>query len=487
MKLPATAHEAAGLLRRREVSSLELTEAYLERIGALDERIGAFLVLDQAGARRAARAADERLASGRADSLTGIPWACKDVISTQGIETTAGSRILKGYLPPFDATVAARLSNAGAVMLGKTNCDEFAMGSSNENSAYGPVHNPADLSRVPGGSSGGSAAAVASEMALFALGTDTGGSVRQPASLCGVVGLRPSYGRVSRYGVVAFSSSQDQVGPLTWDVHDCALVLNAIAGDDPMDSTTMDFSGEDFARELGQGIDGMRFGVPKEYVVTGTEPAVEAAIHSAVREVERLGGTIEEVSLPLTDVALAVYYVISPAECSANLARYDGVRYGPRIVGADAIETYRRTRGAGFGPEVKRRIMLGTYALSAGYYDAYYKKAQQVRTLIKKEFDEVLERVDFLLTPTSPTVAFPLGAKTADPLAMYLSDVDTLPVNIAGLPAISVPCGLSRGLPIGLQIIGRAFDEARLLRVAHAYEQATPHHQWRPPLEGTAA
>ena len=485
MKLPATAHEASALLHRREVSSLELTDAYLERIAALDERIGAFLALDAAGARRAARAADERLAAGRADALTGIPWACKDVISTAGIETTAGSRILKGYLPPFDATVVARLRQAGAVMLGKTNCDEFAMGSSNENSAYGPVRNPADLSRVPGGSSGGSAAAVAAEMALFALGTDTGGSVRQPASLCGVVGLRPSYGRVSRYGVIAFSSSQDQVGPITWDVHDCALVLNAIAGDDEMDSTTVDMP-DDFARELGQGIEGLRFGVPKEYLVAGTEPAVEAAIRSAVREIERLGGAIEEVSLPLTDVALAVYYVISPAECSANLARYDGVRFGPRVVGADAIETYRRTRGAGFGSEVKRRIMLGTYALSAGYYDAYYKKAQQVRTLIKKEFDAVLARVDFLLTPTSPTVAFELGAKASDPLAMYLSDVDTLPVNIAGLPAISVPCGVSRGLPIGLQIIGRAFDEARLLRVAFAYEQATPHHLWRPPLEVSA-
>jgi aspartyl-tRNA(Asn)/glutamyl-tRNA(Gln) amidotransferase subunit A len=347
------------------------------------------------------------------------------------------------------------------------------------------VHNPADLSRVPGGSSGGSAAAVAAEMALFALGTDTGGSVRQPASLCGVVGLRPSYGRVSRYGVIAFSSSQDQVGPLTWDVHDCALVLNAIAGDDAMDSTTMPnpHGSEDFARELGGDLSGLRFGLPKEYLVEGTEPAVEAAIRTAVRDVERLGGAVEEVSLPLSDVALAVYYVISPAECSANLARYDGVRYGLRAGAENYYEMVERTRDEGFGDEPKRRIMLGTYALSAGYYDAYYKKAQQVRTLIKKEFDDVLARVDFLLTPTSPTVAFPLGAKSSDPLAMYLSDVDTLPVNIAGLPAISVPCGLSRGLPIGLQIIGRAFDEARLLRVAYAYEQATPHHTWRPQLE----
>ena len=487
MKLPATAHEASGLLHRREISSAELTEAYLRRIAELDGGIGAFLTVDEAGARQAAREADLRLAQGHADALTGVPWACKDVISTAGIETTAGSRILQGYRPPFDATVVARLKEAGAVMLGKTNCDEFAMGSSNENSAYGPVRNPADRTRVPGGSSGGSAAAVAAEMALFALGTDTGGSVRQPAALCGVVGLRPSYGRVSRYGVVAFSSSQDQVGPLTWDVHDCALVMNVIAGHDPLDSTTMPLAPEDFARDLGGDLSGMRFGVPKEYVVAGTEPAVEAAVRTAARDVERLGGALEEVSLPLTDAALAVYYVISPAECSANLARYDGVRYGPRLVGVDAVETYRRTRGSGFGPEVKRRIMLGTYALSAGYYDAYYKKAQQVRTLIKKEFDEVLSRVDFLLTPTSPTVAFPLGAKTADPLAMYLSDVDTLPVNIAGLPAISLPCGLSRGLPIGLQIIGRAFDEARLLHVAYAYEQATPHHEWRPQPERSAA
>ncbi len=484
--LPATIHEAARRLRRREISSRELTEAYLERIRSLDDGIHAFLAVDEEGARDAARLADARLARDDAEPLCGIPWGCKDVISTRGVETTAGSKILQGYIPPFDATVAARLRDAGAVMLGKTNCDEFAMGSSNENSAYGPVRNPWSRSRVPGGSSGGSAAAVAAELSLFALGTDTGGSVRQPASLCGIVGLRPSYGRVSRYGVVAFSSSQDQVGPLTWDVRDCALVMNAIAGDDPEDSTTMPLAREDFARELGSDVDGLRFGVPKEYVVKGTEPGVERAFRDAVRQFEKLGGKVEAVSLPLTDVALAVYYIISPAECSANLARYDGVRYGPRSEGADYIDTYRRTRGAGFGPEVKRRIVLGTYALSAGYYDAYYKKAQQVRTLIKREFDGVLAKVDFLLTPTSPTVAFPLGAKTADPLQMYLADVDTLPVNIAGLPGISLPCGFSDGLPVGLQIIGRSFDEARLLRVAHAFEQSTPHHAKRPQVEAKA-
>ncbi len=483
--LPPTIHDAAERLRRREVSSRELTEAYLERIRALDDGLHAYLAVDEEGARAGAREADARLARGDAGPLCGVPWACKDVISTRGVETTAGSKILQGYEPPFDATVVARLRDAGAVMLGKTNCDEFAMGSSTENSAYGPVRNPWDRSRVPGGSSGGSAAAVAAELALFALGTDTGGSVRQPASLCGIVGLRPSYGRVSRYGVLAFSSSQDQVGPLTWDVRDCALVLSAIAGHDAEDGTTVRFQPEDFARELGQDVRGLRFGVPREYVVTGTERGVERAFREAVHEVEQMGGKVQEVSLPLTDVALAVYYVISPAECSANLARYDGVRYGPRIEGKNYIDTYRKTRGAGFGPEVKRRIMLGTYALSAGYYDAYYKKAQQVRTLIKREFDDVLKKVDFLLTPTSPTVAFPLGAKTADPLAMYLADVDTLPVNIAGLPAVSLPCGVSDGLPVGLQIIGRAFDEARLLRVAHAYERSTPHHTRR-PLEARA-
>jgi aspartyl-tRNA(Asn)/glutamyl-tRNA(Gln) amidotransferase subunit A len=483
MKLPSSAHDAAELLARREMSSLELTDMYLERISALDSDLGAYLRVDPDGAREAARRADARRRKQRSvPALCGVPWACKDVISTRGLETTAGSKILKGYVPPFDATVVSRLREADAVMLGKTNCDEFAMGSSTENSAYLPARNPWDTSRVPGGSSGGSAAAVAAETSLFALGTDTGGSVRQPASLCGIVGLRPSYGRVSRYGVVAFSSSQDQVGPLTRDVRDCALVLNAIAGKDSLDSTTMPLDEEDFTHELDAGIRGMRFGVPKEYVTEGTEPGVARVFSEAVRQFERLGGRVEEVSLPLTDTALAVYYLLSPAECSANLARYDGVRYGPRVEGPDLIETYRRTRGAGFGAEVKRRIVLGTYALSAGYYDAYYKKAQQVRTLIKKEFDEVLSRVDLLLTPTSPTVAFPLGAKTADPLAMYLSDADTLPVNIAGLPAVSVPCGFSDGLPVGLQIVGKAFDESRLLRAAYAFEQSTSHHRERPRL-----
>ncbi len=487
MTVPRTAHEAADLLRRHEVSSVELTEAYLARIDALDGSLHAFLALDREGALAAARGADARLRSGDAPPLCGVPWACKDVITTQGVETTAGSKILRGYVPPYDATVVARLRAAGAVMLGKTNCDEFAMGSSNENSGYGPVRNPWDRSRVPGGSSGGSAAAVAADLAAFALGTDTGGSVRQPAALCNLVGLRPSYGRVSRYGVIAFSSSQDQVGPLTWDVRDCALVLNVIGGHDPQESTSMDLPREDFARDLERGIAGIRFGVPKEYVVEGTEPGVERGFREAVGRFERLGAKVEEVSLPLTDVALAVYYVISPAECSANLARYDGVRFGPRVAGTDYIDTYKRTRGAGFGPEVKRRIMLGTYALSAGYYDAYYKKAQQVRTLIKREFEDVLAKVDMLLTPTSPTVAFPLGAKTMDPLAMYLSDVDTLPVNIAGLPAVSIPCGFSEGLPVGLQLIGKAFDEAALLRAAAAYERSTAHHEARPKIDPAPA
>lgn len=483
MRPPRTAHEAAELLRRRETSSLELTELYLERIAALDPDLGAYLLVDAEGARAAARAADERLRRGGAHLLCGVPWACKDVISTRGLETTAGSKILAGYKPPYDATVVARLKEAGAVMLGKTNCDEFAMGSSNENSAYRPVKNPWDRSRVPGGSSGGSAAAVAADLCAFALGTDTGGSVRQPASLCNLVGLRPSYGRVSRYGLLALSSSQDQVGPLTWDVRDCALVMNVIAGHDPLDSTSVPRPDGDLTRELETGVERLRFGVPREYLAAGTEPGVEKAFRAAVREFERLGGSVEEVSLPLTDVALAVYYLILPAECSANLARYDGVRFGPRVAGADYVDTYRKTRGAGFGPEVKRRIMLGTYALSAGYYEAYYKKAQQVRTLIKREFDEVLAKVDVLVTPTSPTVAFPLGAKAMDPLAMYLSDVDTLPANIAGLPAVSIPCGFSEGLPVGLQLIGRAFEEATLLRAAAAYERSTAHHQARPKMD----
>ena len=384
-------------------------------------------------------------------------------------------------MPPYSATVVERLDGPGAVMVGKTNLDEFAMGSSNENSAFGPVRNPWDPSRVPGGSSGGSAVAVATGEAIFALGTDTGGSIRQPAALTGVVGMKPTYGRVSRYGVVAFASSLDQVGPLTNDVEDAAIVCEALFGVDPADATTMALPSEDLRRDIEKGVRGLRLGIPKEYFVTGIEPGVERRVREALRELEGLGARLVDVSLPSTDYALGVYYLIQPAEASANLARYDGVRFGLRVEGRDYIDTYKRTRGEGFGVEVKRRMILGTYALSAGYYDAYYVKAQKVRTVIKAEFERVFTQVDALVTPTSPTVAFEIGAKTNDPLAMYLNDVFTLPVNIAGLPGISVPCGLSDGLPVGLQVIANAFDEAMLFRVAAAYERATEHHLARPP------
>ncbi|HEY8656977.1 MAG TPA: Asp-tRNA(Asn)/Glu-tRNA(Gln) amidotransferase subunit GatA [Candidatus Limnocylindria bacterium] len=481
--LPRTAPAAAAALRRREITSLELTDAFLGAAGA--DPHNAWLRLEPERARAQARAADVRLGSVGApepSALCGLPWACKDIIGTSGVATTAASRILAGYIPPYSATVVERLDAAGAVMLGKTNLDEFAMGSSSENSAFGPVLNPWDRTRVPGGSSGGSAAAVAADQAIFALGTDTGGSIRQPASLCGIVGMKPTYGRVSRYGVVAFASSLDQVGPFSHDVETAALICEALFGVDPRDATTMDLPADDLRRDLAAGVQGLRLGVPKEFFVEGMEPGVERAVRAALAEYERLGAELIEVSLPSTDQGLAVYYIIQPSEASANLARYDGVRYGLRVAGPDLVETYRRTRGAGFGPEVKRRLILGTYALSAGYYDAYYVKAQQVRTIIKREFDAVFATVDALLTPTAPGVAFPLGAKTGDPLAMYLNDVFTLPANIAGLPALSLPCGTSEGLPVGLQVIANAFDERMLFRVAAAYERATDHHELRPDM-----
>ncbi|MEK7284819.1 MAG: Asp-tRNA(Asn)/Glu-tRNA(Gln) amidotransferase subunit GatA [Chloroflexota bacterium] len=467
------------MLRRRETSAFELARLALDRVA--QDPYNAWLLRCPDHALAQARAADERLARGDAPLLCGIPWACKDIIGTRGVETTAGSKILRGYVPPYSATVVERLDGPGAVMVGKTNLDEFAMGSSNENSAFGPVRNPWDPSRVPGGSSGGSAVAVATGEAIFALGTDTGGSIRQPAALTGVVGMKPTYGRVSRYGVVAFASSLDQVGPLTNDVEDAAIVCEALFGVDPADATTMALPSEDLRRDIEKGVRGLRLGIPKEYFVTGIEPGVERRVREALRELEGLGARLVDVSLPSTDYALGVYYLIQPAEASANLARYDGVRFGLRVEGRDYIDTYKRTRGEGFGVEVKRRMILGTYALSAGYYDAYYVKAQKVRTVIKAEFERVFTQVDALVTPTSPTVAFEIGAKTNDPLAMYLNDVFTLPVNIAGLPGISVPCGLSDGLPVGLQVIANAFDEAMLFRVAAAYERATEHHLARPP------
>jgi aspartyl-tRNA(Asn)/glutamyl-tRNA(Gln) amidotransferase subunit A len=479
-----TVREAADLLRRREVSARELTRAVLDRIAAVDDRVHAYLLVTEKHALAAADAADARLRAGEATPLTGIPMALKDILCTTGVVTTCGSRMLEHFVPIYDATVVRKLAEAGAVMVGKTNMDEFAMGSSTENSAFGPTCNPWDLERVPGGSSGGSAAAVAAGEALFAIGTDTGGSIRQPAALCGITGMKPTYGRVSRYGLVAFASSLDQVGPFTRDVADLALVLNAICGHDPRDSTSAPLPVPDFTQALTGDIAGLRVGVPKEYFIEGMQPGVREAVMQAIGQLAALGATIDwEISLPSTEAALAVYYIIAPSEASANLARYDGVKYGYSYqAGASMWENMERTRQYGFGDEVKRRIMLGTYALSAGYYDAYYKKALQVRTLIRREFDAAFARCDVLVTPTSPTVAFRLGEKTADPVAMYLNDVFTLPVNIAGLPGMSVPCGFVDGLPVGLQFIGKPFDEATLLRVGHAYQQATDWHTRRPPL-----
>jgi len=480
-----TIHEAGGLLRKGEISSLELTRAMLDRISALDGQVGAYINVTSDVAMAQAQEADDRRAAGEDSPLLGIPLAVKDIICTKGITTTCGSRMLRDFVPPYDATVIRHLREAGMVLLGKTNLDEFAMGSSTENSAFFTTHNPWDPARVPGGSSGGSAAAVAAREAPGALGTDTGGSVRQPAALCGTVGLKPTYGRVSRYGLVAFASSLDQVGTLTRDALDAALLLNVIARHDPLDSTSVDTPAPDYTAALDGDIRGLRVGIPREYLGSGIEPGVEAAVREAIRKLESLGAVTHEVSLPHTEYALPTYYLIAPAEASSNLARYDGVKYGYAYPEAEDIwDLYRKTRQHGFGSEVKRRIMLGTYALSAGYYDAYYLKAQKVRTLIKRDFDTAFEECDVLVAPTSPTVAFPIGEKVADPLQMYLSDVFTLSVNLAGLCGISVPCGFDRGLPVGLQIIGRPFDEAGILRVAHAYQQATDWHRKRPPLPG---
>ncbi len=476
-------HRAGQGMRAGEFSSLELTQAYLDRIAALDGRIGAYLTVTGEQALEAARAADARRAAGEDGPLLGIPVAYKDVICTQGVETTCGSRILKGYRPPYTATAVERLAQSGAVMLGKLNMDEFAMGSSTENSAYQITRNPWDTDRVPGGSSGGSAAAVAAHLAGAALGSDTGGSIRQPAALCGVVGLKPTYGLVSRYGLVAFASSLDQIGPFTRTVADAALVLGAMAGHDPLDSTSSPMPVPDFSAALQPAVRGLRIGVPEEYFIAGIQPAVEQAVRDAIAVLAGMGAQVVPVSLPHTDMALPVYYLIAPAEASANLARFDGIRYGPRREGGQMWETYRRTKGEGFGPEVKRRIMLGTYALSAGYYDAYYLKAQKVRTLIRQDFDRAFAQVDVIACPVSPTTAFRIGERTEDPLQMYLSDVFTLAVNLAGICGMSVPCGFDeQGLPIGLQLIGPAFGEERVLQVGYAYEQATEWHQREPAL-----
>jgi aspartyl-tRNA(Asn)/glutamyl-tRNA(Gln) amidotransferase subunit A len=481
-----TLQQARDLLCRRDVSSVELTQAVLDRILSLDNEVRAYLTLTPELALEQAADADRIRAALDADDpppLLGIPLAIKDILCLEGVPTTCGSRILEDYLPPFSATAVEKLRQAGAVILGKTNTDEFAMGSSTENSAFFPTRNPWDLSRVPGGSSGGSAAAVAAGMAFGALGSDTGGSVRQPAALCGVVGLKPTYGRVSRWGLIAFASSLDQIGCLTRTVADAAVLLGAIAGYDPRDSTSVDTPVPDYLASLTNGVQGLHIGVPREYSLEGMQPKVESAVRAAIATLADLGAEIADVSLPHTEYALPVYYLIAPAEASANLARYDGLRYGLSQQGKDLWDSYRQTRGQGFGPEVKRRIMLGTYALSAGYYDAYYLKASQVRTLIRRDFDQALAKCDVLVAPTTPTTAFKLGEKTDDPLQMYLEDVFTLALSLAGLCGLSLPCGFDQmGLPIGLQIMGGAFDEATVLRVAHAYEQATDWHKRKPAI-----
>jgi len=474
-----TLSELRDGLDRREFTAVEATRAFVERIAATDDGINAFITVCAEQALAEATAADRRLAAGEAAPLTGIPLAMKDIFNTSGVRTTCASKILANYVAPYDATAFARLKAQGAVLLGKLNMDEFAMGSSNENSAFGAVRNPWDTTRVPGGSSGGSAACVAARQAPAALGTDTGGSIRQPASHCGVVGLKPTYGRVSRYGVIAYASSLDQVGPVTIDVRDCALLLQAIAGHDPLDSTSVDTPVPDYAAALQTDLKGVRIGLPREYFIDGLDADVRRAVEQAVSTCQALGAKIIEVDLPHTGFAVACYYLIATAEASSNLARYDGVRFGHRADNpAGLLDMYMQSRAEGFGSEVKRRIMLGTYALSSGYYDAYYLKAQKVRTLIRQDFLDAFAKVDLLLGPVAPTPAFRIGEKTADPLQMYLSDIFTIPVNLAGTCAMSLPCGFSAaGLPIGMQLIGKPFAEDQILRAAYAFEQATEWHK----------
>jgi len=469
-----TISEAARLLRLHSISASELVTAHVKRIEEVDPLVKAYLRFTPELWEQQADEADEKLKRGEGGPLTGIPVAIKDVLCVKGVETTAGSQILRGFRPPYTGTAVSRLFEAGAVMLGVTNCDEFAMGSSTENSGYFPTHNPWDLDRVPGGSSGGSAAAVAAGEAMISLGTDTGGSIRQPAAVCGVVGMKPTYGRVSRYGLIAFASSLDQIGPFARSVEDASLVLEAMAGHDPLDATSADRP-NDVRRDFDKGVKGMRLGVPYEYTqVEGMERGVADAIDAAIKTLEKAGAEIVEVNLPHTDYGLAAYYIIAPAECSSNLARFDGVKYGMSVQDVDNItEMYMRTRREGFGTEVRRRIMLGTYALSSGYYDAYYLKAQKVRTLIKRDFDDAFSKCDAIVSATSPVVAFPIGSRTENPLSMYLCDVLTLGGNLAGLPGISVPCGMSQGLPVGLQVLAPQWREDVALRVARAYEVAS--------------
>jgi aspartyl-tRNA(Asn)/glutamyl-tRNA(Gln) amidotransferase subunit A len=479
-----TIHELHERLKSNEVSSQEVTGVLLERIQEVDPQIKAYLLVIEQEARKQAQEADQRIATGKIAHLTGVPLAIKDNMCTKGIKTTCASRILDNFIPPYDATVVQRIKEQGGVIIGKTNMDEFAMGSSTENSSFTTTRNPWNLDAIPGGSSGGSAAAVAADECIAALGSDTGGSIRQPAACCGVVGMKPTYGLISRYGLVAFGSSLDQIGPITKDVEDCALMLNVIAGHDPLDSTSIDLPIPDFRKALVKDIKGWVVGVPKEFFVEGMDPEVEEKVGAAIRTLEGLGATIKEIVLPHTGYAVATYYIICTAEASSNLARYDGVKYGFRASRSkELMEMYQETRSQGFGQEVKRRIMLGTYVLSSGYYDAYYRKAAQVRTLIKEDFEKAFQGCDVICTPTAPTPAFRLGEKVQDPLQMYLSDIFTISVNLAGVPALSIPCGFSKeGLPIGLQIIGRHREEERIIQAAYTFEQNTDYHTKRPRL-----
>lgn len=473
-------YELQQQLASREISALELTESIFKRIGQVEDQVKAFLTLTEETAREKARALDQK---GRFQGIAGVPMALKDIFCTCGVKTTCGSQILANFVPAYDSTASRRLDEQEAILVGKLNMDEFAMGSSTENSAFFATRNPWDLDRVPGGSSGGSAAAVAAEEVPFSLGTDTGGSIRQPASFCGVVGMKPTYGRVSRWGVIAFASSLDQVGVFSRDVRDNAMVMNIIAGHDPLDATSADIAVPDYTKALDGEVKGLRIAYPKEYFGQGVDAAIVDAVQQALRKYEELGAIVEEVSLPYSQYALPAYYLVAPAEASANLARFDGVRYGYRDFQADnVVDMFSQSRAHGFGPEVKRRIMLGTYALSSGYYDAYYLKALKVRRLIAEDFTRVFQDFDVIVSPTAPSVAFKLGEQSGDPLTLYMNDILTVPVNMAGLPGISIPCGFDRGLPIGMQLIGKAFDEATLYKAAYAFEQNTVYHTLKPSL-----
>jgi aspartyl-tRNA(Asn)/glutamyl-tRNA(Gln) amidotransferase subunit A len=478
-----TIHELHEKIKNKEITAKDIASDVFKRIDAVEDKVKAYLSVAKDEAFKQTENADKEIKAGKVKPITGIPIAIKDNICIDGVKTTCASKILENFIPPYDATVITKLKNNGYVVTGKTNMDEFAMGSSTENSAFGATRNPYDLERVPGGSSGGSAAAVAADECIAALGSDTGGSIRQPAALCGVVGMKPTYGRVSRYGLVAFASSLDQIGPITKDIADCAIMMNVISGYDKCDSTSADVSLPDFTKSLIKDVKGLKIGIPEEYFIEGIDPEIEKSVLDAVRLLESLGAKSERIKLPHTGYAIAAYYILATSEASSNLARYDGVKYGFRAKGKDLIDMYMETRAKGFGSEVKRRIMLGTYALSAGYYEAYYKKGQQVRTLIKRDFDEAFKKVDVIITPTSPTPAFKIGEKTADPLQMYLSDIFTISVNLAGVPAASIPCGLAKGsLPIGLQIIAKPFDEAAIIKTAYTFEQSTDWHKKRPAI-----